>query len=332
MNDSNSRLGPWLERFLIEHIVTERNLSRNTQKSYRDTFMLLLPFVRRRLGKSVDRLSLRDLTSELVLEFLAHLEDVRGCSAQTRNLRLNTIRAFARFVGSRDPALVGWCGHIRAIPSKKAMPQPITWLSKNEVDALLKVPNRKTTLGRTEHALLLFLYNTGARASEVTQLQVDDLQFGRGDGRHALATLHGKGRKTRRCPLMPETERILMEFVRDRASTEPVFVSRHQEPYTRFGIYRLVERCAARVPGLADRKITPHVLRHTTACHLLHAGVDINTIRKWLGHANIATTTVYAEMDLEMKAKAIALCDIVEPGPSRPWKKNKGLMDRLKSL
>ena len=161
MNDSNSRLGPWLERFLIEHIVTERNLSRNTQKSYRDTFMLLLPFVRRRLGKSVDRLSLRDLTSELVLEFLAHLEDVRGCSAQTRNLRLNTIRAFARFVGSRDPALVGWCGHIRAIPSKKAMPQPITWLSKNEVDALLKVPNRKTTLGRTEHALLLFLYNTG---------------------------------------------------------------------------------------------------------------------------------------------------------------------------
>lgn len=131
---------------------------------------------------------------------------------------------------------------------------------------------------------------------------------------------------------MQETEEILADLVNGRAPAEPVFVSRYQKAYTRFGIYRLVERCAAKVPGLAERRITPHVLRHTTACHLLQAGIDINTIRKWLGHSKIATTTIYAEIDLEMKAKAMALCDMVEPGSGKPWKENKGLMARLKSL
>jgi site-specific recombinase XerD len=154
-------LGPWLRRFLGEHIVTERNLARNTQKSYRDTFNLLLPFVSRKLRKPVDRLAVSDLTSRQTLLFLAHLEEKRGCSIQTRNQRLAAIRAFARFVGSRDPAQVEWCGHIRAIPSKKAMPQPVGWLTKAEMDAMLKVPDRKTPRGQSEYALLLFLYNTG---------------------------------------------------------------------------------------------------------------------------------------------------------------------------
>ena len=332
MNKSDTRLGPWLERFLVEHIVTERNLSRNTQKSYRDTFTLLLPFVRRKLGRPVERLSVRDITSELVLAFLGHLEKDRGCSAQTRNLRLTAIRAFARFVGSRDPTLVGWSGYIRAIHSKKAMPQPISWLSKEEMDDLLKVSDQETLRGRIEHAMLQFLYNTGARASEVTQLKVGDLQIGRGDGRHALAKLYGKGGKIRKCPLMPHTEQILRNLVQDRAPTEFVFLSRYNKPYTRFGIYRLVERCANKVPALVDRKITPHKLRHTAACHLLKAGVDINTIREWLGHAHLSTTNVYAEIDLETKAEAVSLLDTDDSQPGRPWKDDKGLMARLKSL
>ena len=325
-------LGPWLERFLLEHIVTERNLARNTQKSYRDTFALLLPFVSGKVGKAPDRLSVRDLTSGRVLEFLAHLENDRGCSVQTRNLRLTAIRAFARFVASRDPAQVGWCGHIRAIPSKKAMPQPIAWLTREEVNAMFDVPDRGTVRGRTEHALLRFLYNTGARVSEAAQLKAGDLQIGRGDGRHALATLHGKGGKTRQCPLLPETERVLADLINGSSAADPVFLSRYRKPYTRFGIYRLVERCAALVPSLADRKVTPHMLRHSIACHLLHAGVDINTVRAWLGHARIDTTNVYAEIDVNMKARAIALCDLVEPGPSQPWRENAGVMDFLRSL
>ena len=325
-------LGPWLRRFLSEHIVTERNLARNTQESYRDTFTLLLPFVGRKLRKPVDRLAIRDLNSRRVLQFLAYLEDDRGCSVQTRNQRLTAIRAFARFVGSRDPAHVEWCGHIRAIPSKKTIPQPLTWLRKDEMDAIADVPDRKTLRGRTEYALLQFLYNTGARVSEATQLKVGDLQLNRTDGGHALATLHGKGKKIRQCPLWPHTERALAELVSCRPDGDAVFLSRLRKPFTRFGVYRLVERCARRVPALSAKKVTPHTLRHTAACHLVRAGVDINTIRAWLGHSTIDTTNIYAEIDLDMKAEAVALCDASEPEPTRPWKENKGLMTFLKSL
>lgn len=325
-------LGPWLRRFLSEHIVTERNLARNTCKSYRDTFSLLLPFVSGKLRKPVDRLALRDVTSRHVLQFLAHLEKDRGCSVQTRNQRLAAIRAFARFVGSRDPAHVEWCGHVRAIASKKSMPPPVGWLTRAEMEAMLDVPDRKTKRGRGEYALLLFLYNTGARVSEATQLKVRDLQIGRGKGGHDLATLHGKGGKTRQCPLWPETEGVLADQVLGRAAEDAVFVSRLGAPFTRFGVYRLIERCAAKAPELAGRTITPHVIRHTTACHLVLAGVDINTVRAWLGHVSISTTNIYAEIDLTLKAQAVALCEVSEPQPRRSWKEDKELMAFLKSL
>ena len=325
-------LGPWLRRFLTEYIVTERNLARNTQKSYRDTFALLLPFVGARTRKPIDRLAVHDLTAQRVLLFLAHLEDDRGCSVQTRNQRLTAIRAFARFVASRDPGHLEWSGNIRAIALKKATPQPIGWLSKTEMKAVLEVPDRKTPRGRIEHALLLFLYNTGARVSEATELVAGDLKIGRNDGGHALVTIRGKGGKRRQCPLWPRTERVLAELVQARTAGDAVFLSRQRRPYTRFGIYRLVERCAARVPSLAGTTITPHMIRHTSACHLLQAGVDLNTIRAWLGHASLDTTNIYAEIDLEMKERAMALCDAAEPGPSRPWKENKGLMAFLGTL
>ncbi len=325
-------LGPWLERFLLEHVVTERNLARNTRDSYRDTFKLLVPFFATTLRKPDDRLAVRDITPERVLQFLAHLENERGCAAQTRNQRLTAIRAFARYVGSRDPALIGWCGQIRAIPSKKSTAQPIGWLTTAEMDAMLDVPDRKTVRGRNEYALLLFFYNTGARVSEATHLRVGDLQVDRRDGGYPLATLHGKGGRIRQCPLWPETDRVLAELASGRSANDPVFLSRYRKPYTRFGVYRLVERCAAAVPALAGRKITPHVLRHTTACTLQRSDVDINTIRAWLGHVAIDTTNIYAEVDLEMKARALALCDAVQPKQGRPWKEKKGLMAFLRSL
>ena len=327
-----STLGPWLRRFLAEHIVTERNLARNTQKSYRDTFALLLPFVRARTRKPVDRLALHDLTARRVRQFLDHLESDRACSVQTRNQRLSAIRSFARFVASRDPVHIEWSAGIRAIASKKATPQPIGWLGKTQVNDLLDVPDRRTPRGRIEHALLLFLYNTGARVSEAARLVAGDLRTGRRDGGHALVNIHGKGGKQRQCPLWPRTESVLNNLVQGRAAGDAVFLSRLQRPYTRFGVYRLVERCAARAPSLAGRRITPHTIRHTSACHLLQAGVDLNTIRAWLGRASLDTTNMYAEIDMEMKAKAMALCDAAGPGPDRPWKANKGLMAFLAAL
>ena len=331
MNDVDT-LGPWLRRFLTEHIVSERNLAINTRKSYRDTFSLLLPFVSAEVHRPADRLAVSDLTSTRILQFLAHLEESRGCSVQTRNQRLAALRSFASFVGSREPTLVEWCGTLRSIPLKKAATKPIGWLTKPEIDAILAVPDRATLQGRTEYALLLFLYNSGARVSEATQLRMADMQIGRTDGGHALVTLNGKGGKIRQCPLWPRTERVLAELARGRTGGDAVFLSRYRKPYTRFGVYHLVARSAAGVPSLEGRKITPHVIRHSTACHLLQAGVDINTIRAWLGHVSLETTNIYAEIDLEMKARALAICDAAEAGPHRPWKEDKGLMAFLKAL
>ena len=200
------------------------------------------------------------------------------------------------------------------------------------MEAMLAVPDRKTDRGRSEYALLLFLYNTGARVSEATHLKVRDLQIGRRSGGHDLATLHGKGGKTRQCPLWPETERVLTDEIIGRATEDAVFVSRLGTPFTRFGVYRLIERCSAGVPELADRTITPHVIRHTTACHLVLAGVDINTIRAWLGHVSISTTNIYAEIDLTLKANAVALCEVGQARPARSWKEDKDVMAFLKSL
>ena len=325
-------LGPWLRRFLAEYIVTERNLARNTQKSYRDTFALLLPFVCARARKPVERLAVQDLTARRVRQFLEHIEESRGCSAQTRNQRLTAIRVFARFVAARDHAHIEWSAGIRAIASKKAPTHPIGHLGKDEMKALLDVPDRRTPRGRIEHALLLFLYNTGARVSEATRLSAGDLRIGRLEGEHALVDIHGKGGKLRQCPLWPRTERALAELVRGRADGDAVFLSRLRRPYTRFGVYRLVERCAARVSSLASRRITPHSIRHACACHLLQAGVDLNTIRAWLGHASLDTTNVYAEIDIGIKARAMALCDAGEPGPERPWKENRSLMAFLNAI
>ena len=195
MNDTDALLGPWVQRFLMNHFVTERNLSRNTCKSYRDTFKLLVPFPCAQLGKQNYQLTILDLSSELVRRFLCHLEDERGCCAYTRNQRLTAIRAFARFVASRDPARVAWRGQISAIASKKATSKPVLWLAVDEMQALLDVPDRTTRHGRNEHAILLFLYKTGARVSEATQLRVRDLQIGRGDGGHRARHAAWKGRK-----------------------------------------------------------------------------------------------------------------------------------------
>ena len=326
MNDTDALLGPWLQRFLTQHVVTERNLARNTCKSYRDSFKLLVPFACAELGKQDYRLTVPDLSSELVRRFLDHVEEQRGCSVDTRNQRLTAIRAFARFVASRDPAHVAWRGQIGAIVSKKTTSKPVPWLTVEEMNALLEAPDRSTRHGWTEHAILLFLYKTGARVSEATQLRVGDLRVGRRDGGHALVTLHGKGGKIRQCPLRPDIERVLIDLVDGRAADDAVFLNRRRQPFTRFGVYAVVERCAARVPALAGKKITPHVLRHTTACHMVFAGVDINTVRAWLGHSSIDTTNVYAEINLKMKAEAMALCDVAEPDPGPHWKEDKDLM------
>jgi site-specific recombinase XerD len=305
-----SLLGPWVRRFLLEHLVAERNLSRNTQASYRDTLMLLLPFASRQGGGAIDRMTVEALTPAIVRKFLDHLERDRQCSDVTRNQRLATIHSLARFIGMRSPVYLAWCAEIRAVPFKKTAKTVIGYLEKAEMGALLNQPDRRTSLGVRDYALLLFLYNSGARADEAAKLSVGDLQLGASPS----VRLHGKGNKLRTCPLWPKTATSLSRLVAERDKTDAVFLSRVNQPLTRFGIHRVVTQYASlastAMPTLNTKRVSPHTIRHTTAVHLLRAGVDINTIRAWLGHVSLDTTHIYAEVDMEMKAKALARVDI----------------------
>jgi site-specific recombinase XerD len=332
-------LGPWVRRFLLEHLTGERNLARNTQHSYRDTLRLLLPFVARQARRAIDRLRVEDLSADRIRAFLLDLEERRGSGVATRNQRLAAIHSLAHFIGLHSPEHVTWCGQIRAVPVKKAPRPLVSYLEKKEMDALLAAPDLTTAQGRRDHALLLFLYNSGARADEAAHVLIGDLQLGLKPERDPSSVLiRGKGNKLRRCPLWPRTVNELQAQVSGRGPQEHVFLNRRGQPLTRFGIHALVERYAAKVtaelPELASKRVSPHTIRHTTATHLLRAGVDINTIRAWLGHVLLATTNVYAEVDLEMKAKALANCEVVEEDEEerKPWREQEGLMEFLRTL
>ena len=208
----------------------------------------------------------------------------------------------------------------------------VDYLEKREMEALLRVPDRRTPQGARDYGLLLFLYNTGARASEAAGRDIGDLEL----SDPAFVRIVGKGGKTRLCPLWETTVKTLRPLIADRAPDEPVFLNRVGERLTRFGIYALVRRNVAKAseqaPSLHAKKVSTHTLRHTAAVHLLRAGVDINAIRAWLGHVSLDTTHIYAEIDLEMKAKALAQCDTSTIPPPKKWKQNPGLMAFLKSL
>jgi site-specific recombinase XerD len=232
-------LGPWVRRFLLEHLVAERNLARNTQGSYRDALILLLPFAATQLHQPVDRLSIIQISSDLVRLFLTDLEQSRGCSIASRNQRLAAIHALARFVGEHSPEHIAWSGQIRTIPFKKASRTIIPYLDKPEIDVLLGSPDQQTAQGRRDHAVLQFLYNSGARAQEAAQLLISELDLA-----GASVKLRGKGGKERRCPLWPSTIEELKPLIQNRPPTACVFVNRCGHPITRFGIYAMVERYA----------------------------------------------------------------------------------------
>lgn len=330
-------LGPWVRRFLLEYLISVRNLSANTQRSYRDTLCLLLPFTANQAEKKIDQLSVEDLSAERVRLFLSDIEQTRKCGISTRNQRLAAIHSLAQFIGQHSPEHLQWCAQIRAIPSKRAPQSEISYLEKTEMDALLGASKGDHPQQKRDHALLLFLYNTGARAAEAAGVRIQDLDLAYDSKQdHSLVLIHGKGNKQRRCPLWKQTVCEILSLVKERAPEERVFLNRCQKPMTRFGIHTLVERyvkkASLQVPSLKNKKISPHTIRHTTATHLLRAGVDINTIRAWLGHVSINTTTRYAETDLEMKAKALALCEVQGDQSTAHWRDDIGLMGFLRAL
>ena len=326
-------IGSWIRRFILEHLVNERNLTRNTQQSYRDMLTLLLAFVSKRLKKSIDQLSIEDISSQITRDFLLHLEKDRGCSIATRNQRLAGIHALAQFIGKHSLEHIAWCTSIQAVSFKKTAKPVMTYLEKPEMDAILNVPDRTTAQGARDYSLLLFLYNTGARADEAAKLVISDLAM---ESSAPSVRIVGKAGKVRHCPLWPLTCKVLSPFVNGGHPEDRVFLNCRNQPITRFGIHNLVKRSALKasyqVSSIARKQVSPHCIRHTTAVHLLRAGVDINTIRAWLGHVSLDTTNVYAEVDLEMKARALSNCEIRGRYKAKKQWHGVRLMSFLKAL
>jgi site-specific recombinase XerD len=336
--DKTEYAGYWIRRFLCEYLISIRNLSENTRKSYRDTFRLMLPHIAHKAMKAIDSLFLQDITPERIKSFLREMEEKRQCSISTRNQRLAAIYALAKYVALNSPEYVEWCRLVHTVPVKKSERTLITYLEKDEMDAMLAAPNRKTEQGQRDYALMLFLYNTGARADETASLTVDCLSLPAGIKKGiGIVTIKGKGGKTRRCPLWEKTISELRFLITERNSTDYLFLNRLKQPITRFGIYEMITRYAHSIenqlPAIKNKRVSPHVIRHTTATHLLQSGVDINTIRAWLGHVSVNTTNIYAEVNLEMKMEALKCCEVKGKKDDRKrWKDDKKLMDFLDSL
>lgn len=307
MKNDSTLLGPLLRKFFLDFLCTQRRASPETVTSYRDTFRLLLQFVKSTYGIEPVSLRVSDLSIEVILAFLNYLEQSRGNSARSRNLRLAAIRTFFRVVALYDPASVSHATAVLALPSKRCDKKLIHFLSRDEVDALLSSIDLSQLSGRRDHALLLTLYNSGARASEIITLKRLQVSFGSAN----FLTLHGKGRKERTIPLWSRTATTLRDWFSEiERHTALAFPNNTHQQLTRNGLdyilQRAVKQAAHKCPSLLDRHVTPHVFRHTTATHLLQSGVDIATIALWLGHERIDTTHIYLECDLSTKVRALS--------------------------
>ncbi len=329
-------LGSLLHSFFVDHLITVKGLRPASVRSYRDTIRLFLLFVAADKRCRLTRLSLGDLSFERVRGFLRHLEQERGNHARTRNQRLAALHSLFEYLATRSPEMLGLGQQVAAIPMKRVAPPETHFLERDEVEELLRRLPREGRLALRDRALLVFLYNTGARVQEAADLRVAHLDL----GEHPLARLHGKGDKWRTCPLWHQTAQLLRSLLGSfdpPLGPETAVFSAHGHALTRFGIYKLVRRHAARLDDpRTGRRISPHIFRHTAAVHLLEAGVEVNVIRGWLGHADLTTTNRYAEINTRAKEAALRA---VEPSDTSVgsrttpiWRSDESLLNWLASL
>ena len=322
-----------VQEFFSQRLITQRNASPATVASYRDAFCLLLTFAEQRLHKTPSAMQLDDIDAPLVLSFLDHLEMDRGNTPRSRNLRLTAIHSFIKFASWRDPTVLPSAQRILAIPCKRFDRPMIGHLSREEMQAILLAPPSTTRSGRRDRVLFAMIYNTGARVSEIIGVRRRDLAL----EQSPYVRLHGKGRKERSVPLWRSTVQALRNWITELPDTpdQPVFPNREGRALSRSGVEdrleRAVQHAEAEYPGLCDRRISPHVLRHTTAMHLLQSGVDITLIALWLGHESPATTHLYVEANLQMKERALEKVQQPTTG-SRRYKPTDTLLTFLEGL
>ncbi len=297
-----------LETFFCQRLIQQRNASRQTIYSYRDTWKLLLRFSEQYIGKSAAELKLSDITATLVLAFLENLELHRHNCIRSRNARLAAIRSFMQYAALQDPLALPCIQQVLAIPMKRFDRKMVRYLTPKEMQAIINAPDITTWNGQRDHVLFATLYNTGARVSEIIAIRRGDFD----DNRSQSVYLHGKGRKERVVPLWKNTVRLLKKWVTqiEPDPQHPLFPNRYGQSLSRSGVesrLRLaLHKAIINCPSLKGKNVSPHVIRHTTAMHLLQAGVDLSVIALWLGHENITTTHRYIEADLGMKEKALS--------------------------
>jgi site-specific recombinase XerD len=312
-------LAPTLQAFFTDRLARQRQVSGHTIAAYRDAFKLLLAFAEQQTGKPPSRLDIADLDAPLIGAFLSHLETGRGNSARTRNARLAAIHSLFRYAALRHPEDAAVIQRVLAIPPKRFDQALITYLTEAEITALLAAPDQATWTGRRDHALLMLACQTGLRATELTRLTVGDAHLGTG----AHVSCLGKGRKQRITPLTTATVAILGAWLGERAGLPagPLFITRRGTPLSRDALERRIAKHAATAalscPTLHEKKVSPHVLRHSAAMRLLNAGVDTSVIALWMGHENVATTQVYIHADLALKERAIARTAPQDAPPGR---------------
>lgn len=321
-----------VESFFRDRLVRQLKVSDNTIHAYRDSLKLFFNHIAEQTGKPPHLLEIEDLSRDAVIEFLNHLEADRKNSVRTRNNRLAAIRSFFNYIAIVDPERMHTASRILSIPCKKGAKRMVGYLIPEEIEALLSAPDQYTKSGRRNHLLLLFLLRTGARVSEAVQLNRSDLRL----TTPFQVLLHGKGDKERCVPLSTELAERLREHLKKIPADQPaVFLNARGSRITRHGVAHLIntytKQAAEKHPSIRGRKITPHILRHTTAMCLLHAGVDLTTIRSWLGHSSVETTHLYVEADLKMKEAALAACNQTEPC-FIPYKPPDDLLAFLESL
>src|SRR6478609_727310 len=327
-------LAPLLQGFFTDRLQRQRHASPHTIAAYRDAFTLLLQFATSRIDRRPAQLSLADLDAALITAFLQHLQAERGNSAATRNARLAAIHSFFGYAAVHTPEHAAVIHRVLEIPPQRRDRAIVSYLTRDEAEALIAAPDRSTWLGRRDHALLLLAVHTGLRVSELTGLRIQDVHLGAGP--HVRCT--GKGRKDRCTPLTKPAAAVLRAWLTERAghSPDPLFATRHGTALSRDAVAHLVTRHAAAAaradPALTEKTITPHTLRHTTAMTLLHSGVDITVIAMWLGHESTDATQIYLHADMSIKERALARTAPATAGTLHRYKPPDTLLAFLATL
>jgi integrase/recombinase XerD len=330
---NTATLASLLQRFFTDRLTFQLQASANTIASYRDTFRLLLRYASQRRSKPPTKLRIEDLDAALIGDFLTHIENVRRNSARSRNTRLAAIRSFYRYVAMNEPGYALHCQRVLAMPSKRYVRRTVDFVDRAEMEALLAAPDPSTWIGRRDKAILLLALQTGLRVSELITLNCRDIVLGTG----AHIRCQGKGRKQRSTPLRRDTIKTIEAWLRERAGSndDPAFPTIRGDRLSRDAVEHIVRKyttaASKACASLVGKRVSPHVLRHSTAMDLLQNGVDRTVIALWLGHESVETTQVYVHADMRLKEKALARVAPTNARPAR-YKPDDALLAFLESL